>query len=291
MPKKKKCPPKGAPTWMVTFGDLMSILVVFFVLMLSFSETDAVRFREVIDSLKYGFGVQRVVLARETPMGTSPIFDHFSPGDPTVTIMDDMQQQTADVIRDVVARPQDFVDEILDQDLRERADDLARALETEIRLGLIELETLENEILVRIREQGYFASGQADLQPNFFPILDRISEVLKQTRGALIVAGHTDDVPISTARFPSNWMLSAARAANVVDYFSRIAPELEDRLQIRGHADTRPLAPNDTAERRARNRRVEIVVAQRGGVEPRLLSYPYADEMPMIYEDAALPAP
>jgi chemotaxis protein MotB len=115
-------------------------------------------------------------------------------------------------------------------------------------------------VLIRIRERGSFGSGHAQLKQGFLPILKLIAEVLNQRDGHFIIAGHTDDIPIETRRFRSNWDLSAARAASVVHFFIREGDVDPERMEIRALADNEPIVPNDSWENRAKNRRVEISV-------------------------------
>ena len=122
------------------------------------------------------------------------------------------------------------------------------------------MESQFSRIVIRIREKGSFPSGDARLNPGFIPILGKIHDVLLETDGRIAVAGHTDNVPINTARYRSNWELSTSRATSVVHEL--LAPEQMDaeRFVLEGYADTRPLVPNDSAANRAKNRRVEIIV-------------------------------
>ncbi len=259
--QKEDCP-GGAPAWVMTFADLMSLLMCFFVLLLSFSEMDVQKFKQIAGSMKYAFGVQRIVEAKDIPKGTSVIAQEFSPGKPTPTTLQVVQQETTDDTRENVETMQGTSARI-----QEMADAIREALKDEVDQGLLEVDTEANEVMIRIREKGSFPSGSAVINKSFLPILRRIAEVLKKTDGEIVVAGHTDNVPISTPTYPSNWVLSAARAANVVHYFSKIDPELSRRMQIRAYADTRPKVPNDTPQHRAQNRRVEIIVRE-GSSEP-----------------------
>jgi chemotaxis protein MotB len=133
-------------------------------------------------------------------------------------------------------------------------------LELEIQEGMVSVETDESRIIVRIREKGSFPSGSAVLNPGFFDVLDRISSALGRSPGQLVVAGHTDDVPISTTRYRSNWELSSARAVTVVHALLENADIDPARVLVEGHADSNPLAPNDSADNRAKNRRVELIL-------------------------------
>ncbi|MBK1647307.1 flagellar motor protein MotB [Rhabdochromatium marinum] len=254
--KPVKCPPKGAPPWMSTFADLMALLLVFFVLLLSFSEMDIHKYKQIAGSMKMAFGVQREVDVQAIPMGTTVITPDFSPGKPTPTLAQELRQQTTDETRSKLDSSRER------RELEAEAMQIAAALESEIEQGLISIEVVGEEILIRIREKGSFPSGSARFQDSFFEILDKIGDALATTTGNLIVAGHTDDMPINTLQFPSNWVLSAARSAAVVHYISENHPELAERMQIRAYADTRPVATNDTFDGRTQNRRVEIIIAR-----------------------------
>ena len=261
----------GAPAWVMTFADLMSLLMCFFVLLLSFSEMDVLKFKQIAGSMKMAFGVQRDVEFKMIPKGTSVVTREFSPGRPTPTPLKEMRQHTIDDTK----KDLDFTDSLskqakqvaaqqLQEEARQRlassADNLRAVLREEIKKGLLEIKTQEDEVVIRIREKGSFPSGRASLQKNFLPVLKKIGTVLNGVEGTIIVAGHTDDVPIATRLYPSNWLLSAARAATVVHYLHKYAKVSPSRMQIRAHADTRPIAPNKTAANRAKNRRVEIIV-------------------------------
>jgi len=117
-------------------------------------------------------------------------------------------------------------------------------------------------VIIQILERASFASGSADVRQEFLPILVKISQLIAGQKGTITVSGHTDNVPISNSRFRSNWELSTARAVSVAEQLLRGAPLDESRLVVAGHADTRPQANNDTAEGRARNRRVDISISR-----------------------------
>ncbi len=125
-----------------------------------------------------------------------------------------------------------------------------------------------------MKEQGSFPSGSATLRPSFIPIMDKIREVIQEVNGEYSVEGHTDDVPISTARFRSNWELSSARAVSVAHELMRGNAIDPSQFVVKGFGETRPMAANDTEDNRARNRRVEIVIEQGGDDE----KYLYGEE-------------
>lgn len=260
--RRTKRDAEGLPAYMATFADLMSLLMCFFVLLLSFAEIDALKYKMVIKSLENAFGVQREVPANEVPEGTSIIAQEFSPGEPKPTPLKVVRQDTMDNSRQelkVTADAEQLAQQQVQQ-VAEETQQFRQALQTEIEEGLIVVESQFNRIVIRIREKGSFPSGDARLNPGFIPILGKIHDVLLETDGRIAVAGHTDNVPINTARYRSNWELSTSRATSVVHEL--LAPEQMDaeRFVLEGYADTRPLVPNDSAANRAKNRRVEIIV-------------------------------
>jgi chemotaxis protein MotB len=247
---------------MGTFADLMSLLMCFFVLLLSFAEMDALKYKMVVKSLENAFGVQREVAANDIPKGTSIIAQEFSPGDPKPTPLKQVRQETIDETRDAlkVVLDKKEAQEAQQKEVEEEAKDFKEALDKEIKQGLIQVETDMNRIVIRIREKGSFQSGDAKLNRGFLPILAKIHNVLAETNGKIAVAGHTDNIPINTPRYRSNWELSTSRATSVVHELLAGGVMPPDRFVLEGYADTQPLVPNDTSENRARNRRVEIIV-------------------------------
>jgi flagellar motor protein MotB len=132
----------------------------------------------------------------------------------------------------------------------------------EIATGKIFLERQGDKVIIRFPESVSFTSGSDTLAQDFIPVIHRISDILSHSNGKIVVAGHTDDHPISTLRFRSNWELSAARAVSVVHYLletNKIDPK---RVVVSGYADTKPLEPNTSEENRMKNRRVEIRVSE-----------------------------
>lgn len=263
---EEECPkcPRGLPPWLATFADLMSLLMCFFVLLLSFAEIDAIRFKKMAESLKDAFGVQREIPAPDIVKGVSVIKQEWSPSISDPAIISEIRQETSPVERENVKMNDDEVmesaQELLEREMAAQAEALKEALRDEIDQGTVTVETEGAKIILRIREQGSFRSGSANLNPGFYDVMDRISKVLQDTPGDIVVAGHTDNIPIRTGRFRSNWELSSARAVTVVHAMLR-NPQIDpDRVLIEGWADTKPLVPNDTPENRAQNRRVELLV-------------------------------
>ncbi|MEJ1374719.1 MAG: type IVB secretion system protein IcmH/DotU [Candidatus Sedimenticola sp. (ex Thyasira tokunagai)] len=138
-------------------------------------------------------------------------------------------------------------------------DRIAGFLEEEIRQGLVEVIDNPADVIVRLRNKGLFGSGSAQISSSFHPLLQRIADALTTVKGNIIVAGHSDNVPIHTVRFPSNWHLSMARAEAVTEFLKGNAA-ITQMITSDGRADNEPLVPNDTPKNRAKNRRVEIIL-------------------------------
>ena len=222
---------EGAPAWVVTFGDLMSLLLCFFVLLLSFSEMDRNKYRVVSGSVKNAFGIQRKKPVFESPKGSKMIAKEFD----QAIILTKIEEVVKPIINELEGEYEELK-------------------------GYVEVESTENEVTIRMMGEATFDTGKADLRSNFVPLLKKIGDVLAKTRGEIIVAGHTDNVPLVGGIFGSNLGLSMARAGSVAEFLlknSRIDPK---RLSAMGFGEYRPLESNDTAEGRQKNRRVEIVV-------------------------------
>ena len=293
MPEECKCPPPGAPAYLATFADLMSLLMCFFVLLLAFSEMDVLKFKQIAGSMKFAFGVQNKIEVDDIPKGTSVIAMEFRPGRPDPTPIETIQQQTMEMTQQVIefqageedsaggrqeqredqtggqsalnAEEQE-VAEALAEAAQERVNEtvkkLAEELEQQIVDGAIELESLGQQIIIRIRENGSFPSGSSFLQPRFKPIIQRIGTLLNEVPGEITVTGHTDDIQVSDELHSNNWDLSAQRAVSVATEMIKADGFDRTRLVVVGHADTKPLVPNDTDLNRRRNRRVEISIMQ-----------------------------
>lgn len=293
------CPP-GLPAWMGTFADLMSLLMCFFVLLLSFSEMDAMKFKRLAGSMAQAFGVQNKLDVTDVPKGTSIIAQEFSPGRPEPTPINEIWQKTEDLTEmslevecseeysleqgtdgmeaGVQVQVKQKLEELLEQ-TRSDAYELAGALSEQIAAGQVELETRGRLIIIRIREKGSFISGSAEMAPEYKEVMGEVKAVLALKKGHIEVQGHTDDIPIRTSRFRSNWELSSSRAVSVAEELM-LGGELNSRrFMVSGYADTQPLVANDSSQNRARNRRVEILIKQ--GLEDELSE----EDVEMLKED------
>ena len=223
---------EGAPLWVVTFGDLMSLLMCFFVLLLSFSEMDRKKYKMVSGSMAQAFGIQRKKPVFESPRGQKMIAKEF---DQAV----------------IITKIEESIKPIIDE-IKNEYEELKDA---------VELEIGEDTVTIRMMGETTFDTGKAELHPVFRPLLEKIGAVLSQTKGEIIIAGHTDNVPLSGGLFGSNLGLSMARAGSVAEYLLRTTSIDPTRLSTMGFGEYRPLASNDTAQGRRKNRRVEIIVS------------------------------
>mgnify|MGYP000510058509 CR=1 FL=1 len=294
-----KCPPAGLPAWMGTFADLMSLLMCFFVLLLSFSEMDVLKFKQIAGSMKFAFGVQNKIEVKDIPKGTSIIAQEFRPGKPEPTPIELIQQQTTEMTQQMLEfqegsdtsaggrqeqrgerrggqseKTEDALSEEAMQIAKEKLESAAQEqvnelvkkiadeLEKQIQDGAIELESLGQQVIIRIRENGSFPSGSAFLQPKFKPIIRQIGELLQTMPGEIMISGNTDNLGVDSELFNSNWDLSSKRAVAIAHEIIKVPNFDQTRLIVAGHADTRPLVPNTNALNRRRNRRVEISINQ-----------------------------
>ena len=209
----------------------MTLLLCFFVLLLSFSEMDRNRYRVVSGSVKNAFGIQREKPFFESPKGSKMIAREFD---------------QAIILTKIGEVAKEIIDE-LDNEYEELK-------------GFVEVEAEENQVTIRMMGEATFDTGKADLRSNFLPLLLKIGEVLGKTRGEIIIAGHTDNVPLAGGQFGSNLGLSMARAGSVAEFLLRSSTIDPKRLSTMGFGEYRPLASNDTAAGRQKNRRVEIIV-------------------------------
>ncbi len=225
-----KCPPckKGAPAYMMTFGDLMSLLLTFFVLLISMASFEPTKFMITTQSLQAAFGVMTSF--------------------PTVAVMP------------FIEIPKYSGDESKRKQALEDAKKMEETLETKNLDDAVKVKVTEEGIHIKLQD-GSFQSGQADLMEQGEVIIEEISKILKQNEDLKIrVEGHTDDVPLRGGKFGSNWELSSMRALSVVKTLSKntgIAPQYMSAV---GFGEFRPSVPNTSPANRAKNRRIEIFV-------------------------------
>ena len=260
---KCKCPPPGLPGYMGTFADLMSLLMCFFVLLLSFAEMDVQKFKQIAGSMEKAFGVQNILEVKDIPKGTSVIAQEFRPGRPEPTPIDTIMQQTIDMTQTELDFQPGDADQAGGHDKTEGQQSGGDTTQqAQIQDGAIEIEALGQQIIIRIREKAAFPAGSAFLQPQFWPVIRKVATLLKDVPGEITVSGHTDDVATEDELFQSNWELSSQRAVAVAHQMIKVPGFDGNRLVVQGMADSQPLVPNNSPENRRMNRRVEIAIMQ-----------------------------
>ena len=250
----------GVRAWVMTFADLMTLLMCFFVLLLAFSEMDAAKFKQLSGSMKDAFGVQAEIEVRTIPKGTSVVAQEFSPGRPDPTALPQVRQFTIDSNKNTLDALEREAREI--EEARKHAQRLRLALKEELKKGDVSIQTEGMKVIIHIMENASFDSGLADLRPAFLPALQKIADLIDNNSGEITISGHTDNVPIANDRFRSNWDLSTSRAVSVAHQLLKVSEVTPDNIIVTGHADTRPRAPNDSDENRAKNRRVDIAIVR-----------------------------
>ncbi len=226
----------NSPGWLTTFNDLVTLLMVFFVLLFTMSSIDARQMQEFQYALQSGLGIleagQMVDISVKT---TQPV--------------EDMSHNKTQP-EGVKGSPDERLTGLL-------SDKLIKSLEADFE---IQVTQTQQGIRLSFEDQILFNFGKADINPAGFTMLDQIAKALKKVPKPVRVEGHTDNIPIQTARFPSNWELSVARAVKVVKYFAEVGNIDPHRLSAVGYGESRPVVANDTASNRAKNRRVEILL-------------------------------
>ncbi len=391
-----KCPPVGAPAWMATFADLATLLMAFFVLILSFAEMNVPKFKQIQGSMRDSFGVQRIVPVVEQPKGTTVLDMNFSPS-PSPSVTEELTQETTDIrepelkvpsdnrdkngedkslegeadqeglggedanniaenenmsdaeklaaaleqigkavnieaeivdgkvvvdMNATDASPQELIEKFqrvgqaleiaglatgkaeqevlfggLDETLndlismvseiqrqqqasggatvdealakmaratekaREAEDQLRANLQDEIEQGLVTVEQRDGKVFVNLGTGGAFPSGSAVLTEQAQTIIEELASVANDPSSRVIVAGHTDNVPIAFgALYRDNWDLAAARAASVVQEIEAISPVLGREMSAVSFSETKPISDNFTTEGREENRRIELEI-------------------------------
>jgi len=227
--KKVECP-AGAPAWMVTYSDLVTLLLTFFVLLLSMANMDPTKFTAASSSLKDAFGIHKdsAKVDFAIPVLPSQPIAQYAP----------IQIQTTEKIYEKVKSQIDS--------LRLNDD-----------IGLVKKD--DDSIILRISDSVLFGPGQAKISKKAFPILRNIAEIVRPLPMDVRIEGHTDDIPMADSAF-GNWDLSVARAVSVLRYFSQSELLSLDRMSAVGYGKERPLVINKDKASRAQNRRVDFVL-------------------------------
>ncbi|NLK73554.1 MAG: OmpA family protein [Clostridiales bacterium] len=235
MPKKQKGDESksGAPGWMTTYSDMMSLLLTFFILLYSFSSLDAKKFQDVANALQ----------AVLTGQSNITIFDESTPADTSVDAP--------------VAVPDE---DDFEYEIQEVYEQVKKYLEQEGLDAQVSVTMNKRGISIDIKERVLFDLGKADIKQESKVILDKVGQLLKIIDRDVVVEGHTDNLPINTFEFKSNWELSVIRAVNVLRYFVEVQGIDPRRISATGYGEYQPITSNETDAGKAMNRRVNILL-------------------------------
>ena len=228
MRRGRRVSENNTDNWLTTYSDMVTLLLAFFVLLFSFSEIDAQKFRSIMSSFDGGTGALNNGTTLELDENLAPLED---------TLENDLES-----LKDL---------------LEEYAESIGLGSE-------IVLSIEERGLVIRFMDKVLFDSGRASLRPESIEILSSIAEVLNKeefSNRLIKVEGHTDTVPTGNlSEFPTNWELSSTRATNVLRFLVEEKGIDGSRISSSGYSYYRPIAPNDTAENKQKNRRVDIVI-------------------------------
>ncbi|MBS4032708.1 MAG: OmpA family protein [Clostridiales bacterium] len=232
MPRKRKPPvqPAGSPEWMTTYGDMVTLLLCFFILLYSYSVIDVQKFAQIISSIQVSFLGEKGIMEQSIEPSKGEMIELS------------LDHKFQDVLVTYQTVKEYLKEEGLEQDVKIRIEDRGVVLE------------IEDRIL--------FDSARADIRREAEQMLVKVAGILAKLPNKILVEGHTDNIPINTVFFPSNWELSVARAVRVVRFLSEAVNLPSERFIATGYGQYQPIASNETAEGRAKNRRVNIVISQ-----------------------------
>lgn len=258
--KKQEDAPKGSPAWMNTFSDLMNLLLCFFVLLFSMSTVDAEKFEMVIASLQSSFSVlpsggssigegQLISSGISQLENFSMFFEEFNSSE-NESEEDSTEQSTKEAYRE----------EALEES-EKMAEEISKQIEQYGIQDQVEVEFNAQYVLLTLNGALLFDSGKSEIRQDAYPLIEKIGAILTNYNSNIIeIEGHTDNVPISNAKYENNDVLSMYRALSVADYVREITNLNPALLKSTGRGEYVPIADNSTPEGRARNRRVEIKI-------------------------------
>ncbi|MBI3329611.1 MAG: OmpA family protein [Nitrospinae bacterium] len=241
--------------WLVSYADFITLLFAFFVVMYAISAVDSKRMKQVMHSIRWALHAEGV-----GGIGTIPV------------IKADFAQGLVELppVVDELFRREQMELQNLGQTIQEA---LQRSVGAPTWLEMVRFSIDERGLVMSLSAKYFFDPGKAALYPEVLPIIDEIARVLKPLDREIRIEGHTDNVPIQTALYPSNWELSTARATYIIKYLISTFGFPPNRLSAAGYGEYRPVASNSTHDGRGRNRRVDIVVLSRT-ITSHLLSGP-----------------
>ncbi len=244
---RSKRPPdhENAERWLVSYADFITLLFAFFVVMYASSQTDKAKAQQISDSVKEALEKGGVAAAVHEILGGT--VDERGKGN--------AQMKGPGGSEPKVVHQDDVIAELLPS-----LHYLTQALDQEIKDGKIEIHLEPRGLVVSLRQAAFFPSGTDTVAPATFDSIEKIAHTIRKLPNSVRLEGHTDSIPIHTARFRSNWELSAARSIAMLELLATRYDIPRSRMAIAGYADTIPADSNDTEQGRAHNRRVDVVI-------------------------------
>ncbi|MGI6083907.1 MAG: OmpA/MotB family protein [Acetivibrionales bacterium] len=256
MVRKKESESGGAPAWMATYGDLVTNMLVFFVLLFSMSTVDQNTFTEVAASLSYSMiNLKSGDSILDNSRNSIITFD-YTKFDSEEAVAKRKEKYIQDAEEMVVNAEQKLADKALD----EAKNDIRDIIEEQGISDKIQVIEEKDFLLIRLEQEVFFESGSADILPEGRTILSSLAPSLRDIENEIMVSGHTDNVPMANKRYETNWELSTARATNVVRYFVEVENLNPSFFTATGNSEYKPVGDNNTPEGRQKNRRIEIKI-------------------------------
>ena len=234
--------------WLVSYADMITLLMVLFVVLFAMGRTDKDKMEALRNSLQRAFAVEVLQGAEPSSLKGSSGSAIIPPVVPSA------------ITQEVIAMTNGSANPQMAAALHEVREALIQVPVPSDTSGRVEVGASREGIVISLAGNLLFDSGKSDLKPRGMTLLDTLSERLRTMPNEIRVEGHTDNIPIATPLYPSNWELSSARATTVSRYFAEHSEIAPNRLSAAGYGEFRPVAPNDSREGRARNRRVDLVV-------------------------------
>ncbi len=227
---EEECPPPGLPMWMATYSDMVTLLLTFFVLLLTMASMDPTKFVQAKTSIESAFGwsTKAAPVPFSIPILPSPPKSQYTP----------IPRQSP-----------------LQQFKRIKTDLEMTKLDKQVEA----IQRDNDSIILRIHDNVLFEQGKTELNPASYPILRKVADIIRPLPMTMRIEGHTDSTPVGVGK-GSNWDLSVARAVSVMAFYQRGELFGQDRMSAAGYGDSRPLAPNTTSENKAQNRRVDFII-------------------------------
>jgi len=272
---RKKRPPshENHERWLVSYADFITLLFAFFVVMFASSQTDKAKAKQVSDSVSEALAGGGITAAVHEVLGGT--VDEKGQGNAMMKGPGGTQRATNG------PAPAQAVE------LLPSMQYLSKELDTEIKAGKIQLNLQTRGLVVSLREAAFFPSGEDAVDPATYPSLEKVAKVLASLPNSVRLEGHTDSVPIHTARFRNNWELSSARAIAMLGLFTEKFAISHTRLAVGGYADTVPAESNATPEGRAKNRRVDVTILSQSALSMEAKSGATAEPKGGHRQDAA----